>query len=220
MNMLSVIIPAYNAEKYLREAVKSAAAQCPELEKEIIIIDDGSDDATQKIARELADKLIQTDRVGAACARNAGLSAAAGNIIVLLDADDVLLDGSIAAMYAVICGGAEAVFSRAEDFISDELTEEEKSRLSPRAGSYAGVLPGCSMIRKEVFDKIGLFDTSLKSGETVAWMMKLRESAIPTVQLDTVTLKRRLHMTNTGRLSKNQEMKNYAKLLRERMLKK
>lgn len=220
MNMLSVIIPAYNAKKYLREAVNSATSQCPELKKEIIIIDDGSDDGTQEIARELADKFIQTERVGAACARNAGLSAAEGNIILLLDADDILLDGSIAAMYSVICDSAKAVFSRAEDFISDELTQEEKSKLSPRQGSYSGVLPGCSMIRKEVFDKIGLFDTSLKSGETVAWMMKLRESAISTVQLKTVTLKRRLHLTNTGRVSKEQEMKNYAKLLRERMMKK
>lgn len=220
MDKLSLIIPAYNAEKYLKEAVGSAAGQCPELEKEIIIIDDGSEDQTADIAAGLADRVIRKHRGGAASARNAGLSEAAGDFVLFLDADDVMTPGSIELLYAALRDGADAAFAKAEDFISGELTTEEAAQLAPRKEAYSGVLPGCAMIRKEVFDRVGLFDTTLSSGETVAWMMKLRESGAKVVQLDHVTLKRRLHLNNTGRVSKEQEMKNYAKLLRERMMRK
>lgn len=110
-----------------------------------------------------------------------------------------------------------AVFGKAQDFISEELTDEEKAKLKPRDGAYSGRLTGCSLIKKEVFDIVGTFDESLKSGETVAWMMKLQESKIPIANIDDVVLKRRLHLTNTGRLKPQEEMKNYALLLRKRM---
>ena len=113
--------------------------------------------------------------------------------------------------------GADAVFAMAEDFISPELTEAQKAELRPRPAPYGGVLPGCSLIRRQVFDAIGLFDDTMKSGETVAWQLKLRDAGIKTVQIPTVTLKRRLHLTNTGRVQQKQEMANYAALLRKRM---
>ena len=59
----------------------------------------------------------------------------------------------------------------------------------------------------------------MKSGETVAWQLKLRDAGVRTVQISIVTLKRRLHLTNTGRLQPKQEMANYAALLRQRMKK-
>ena len=110
-------------------------------------------------------------------------------------------------------------FGKAEDFISPELTEVEKAELKPRTAPYGGVLPGCSLIRKSVFDAIGMFDDTMKSGETVAWQMKLRDAGIKTAQIPMVTLKRRLHLTNTGRVQQKQEMANYAALLRKRMRK-
>lgn len=113
-----------------------------------------------------------------------------------------------------------AVFGMAEDFISEELSEQQKKTLKMREGAYKGVLPGCTLLKKEVFDCVGLFDEALKSGETVSWQMKLRESGIRTVNIEQTVLKRRLHLTNTGRLNPQQEMKNYAALLRERMKKK
>ena len=82
------------------------------------------------------------------------------------------------------------------------------------------MLPGCSLIKRQVFETVGLFDDTMKSGETVAWLLKLRDAGIKSVQLPTVTLTRRLHLTNTGRTQQKQEMANYAALLRKRMMKK
>lgn len=214
---LSVIIPAYQAEKYIAQAVDSVRRQNWAGKTEIIVIDDGSADGTAEAARMLGVQVLQKSRGGAASARNMGLRAAKGELILLLDADDVLTDGALNAMYAALAGGVDAVFAMAEDFISPELTEGQKAELKPRTVPYGGVLPGCSLIRRQVFDTIGLFDDTMKSGETVAWQLKLRDAGIKTAQLSTVTLKRRLHLTNTGRVQQKQEMANYAALLRKRM---
>lgn len=217
---LSVIIPAYQAEKYIAQAVASVRAQNWAGQTQIIVIDDGSADNTAAEAEKLGLQVIRKAQGGAASARNAGLRAATGQLVLLLDADDVLTEGALSAMYdAMTEKGVDAVFAMAEDFISPELTDVQKAELKPRPAAYGGVLPGCSLIRRSVFDTIGLFDDTMKSGETVAWQLKLRDAGIQTAQLPYVTLKRRLHLTNTGRTQQKQEMANYAALLRKRMRK-
>ena len=220
--MLSVIIPAYNAERYLREAVESVLRQKWQGEREIIIVDDASSDGTAGLAASLGCFVIMSpQRGGAASARNKGISAARGEWILLLDADDVLAEDAVESLYRTFEADPEtvAVFGKAEDFVSQELSPDQAAVLKPRRGSYDGILPGCSLIRKRVFDTVGLFDESLKSGETVDWIMKLRESGMKTARIDAVTLKRRIHLTNTGRVDRSGEMRNYAALLRKRMIK-
>jgi len=218
---LSVIIPAWRAEKYIAQAIASVKKQRWDGEKEIIVCDDGSDDNTASIALAEGAFLLSKNRSGAASARNMALNAAKGDYILFLDSDDILVEEGLEMLWAPMRKDSSimAVFGRAQDFVSEELTGEEMAGLKPRDGAYGGVLPGCSLIKKEVFDLIGVFDESLKSGETVGWMMKLRESKIPVANIDDVVLKRRLHLTNTGRLNPQEEMKNYALLLRERMKK-
>ncbi len=221
--MLSVIIPAYNAERYLREAVESVLRQKWQGEREIIIVDDSSTDGTAGLAASLGCSVIRSpQRSGAAAARNKGISAARGEWILLLDADDLLADDAAEALYRPFEEDPEtvAVFGKAEDFVSQELSPDQAAELKPRRGSYDGILPGCSLIRKRVFDTVGPFDESLKSGETVDWIMKLRESGMKTARTDAVTLKRRIHLTNTGRVDRAGEMRNYAALLRKRMMNK
>lgn len=217
METLSVIIPAYQAEKYLAEAVCSVRNQSWPGTIEIIIVDDGSGDGTFALAQRLGDIALTKDRCGAASARNTGLRAAAGDFVMLLDADDVLPPGALEMLYAPFLTAPEtaAVFGRMRDFVSPELTPEQQSALRPREGSYGGS-PCCALIRRQVFEQIGIFDETLKTGETVAWMLKLRDAGLPTVSLDGVTLNRRLHLTNTGRVSARQEMRDYAAILRKR----
>lgn len=97
--LLSVIIPAYNAQSYLKEAVCSVLNQDCET-PEILIINDGSTDCTGKIAEKLAEqnpavRVFHTRNHGAAHARNLGLAAATGEYVAFLDADDVWCAGAV-----------------------------------------------------------------------------------------------------------------------------
>ena len=98
LQLVSIIIPVYNSEKYLAECVESALGQtwC---NKEIIIVDDGSTDGSLDVANKYAIypnvKIICQNNKGAAAARNTGLRQAKGEFIQFLDADDLLSAGKI-----------------------------------------------------------------------------------------------------------------------------
>lgn len=93
---ISIIIPVYNAEQYLRECLDSALAQIVK-EKEIICINDGSTDGSDLILEEYQEKykqivVLQQENGGAGKARNAGLEVAKGEFVCFLDADDYYLE--------------------------------------------------------------------------------------------------------------------------------
>lgn len=131
--LVSIIIPVYNAEKYLAEAITSALAQTwPN--KEIIIVDDGSTDRSLEIAQQFDDKIIkirQQANSGAAVARNYGLEQSTGEYIQFLDADDVISPNKIESQMALIgdssdylglCGTVH--FQDGTDYSSDPLIHE------------------------------------------------------------------------------------------------
>lgn len=96
--LVSILIPAYNAERWINETIESAKCQTwPN--KEIIIVDDGSSDRTYEIAKRHESgfvKVIRQDNRGASAARNKALSFAQGDYIQWLDADDLLETSKIA----------------------------------------------------------------------------------------------------------------------------
>lgn len=97
--MVSIILPVYNGEKWLREAIESVRLQS-ETDWELIIIDDSSEDSSYQLAGSAASKdsrikTFQIEHSGPGGARNKGLEIAKGNFIMFLDADDMLLPDSI-----------------------------------------------------------------------------------------------------------------------------
>ena len=218
---LTAIIPAYRAGRYLKETVDSLRNQegFNADESEIIVIDDGSDDNTAEVAEKLGVILLHTDHKGAAAARNAGIKEAEGNYILLLDADDLLAPGALKALRDPFVENPElcGCFSKAQEFLSPELNEEQKKGLIVKSEPYGGTLPGCSLLKREVFEKTGLFDEGLHGGETVDWMIRFRKLGMPVTEIEAVTLLRRIHASNTGRLHRGKEMANYAKILRRSM---
>ena len=210
---LTIIIPAYNAERYVSEAIGSITAQTDRAE--IILVDDGSTDHTASIAANCGVAVLQQKHRGAAAARNLGLRYAHGDFVFFLDADDISCSDALETMLHAITGDTCGVFGNTVDFISPELTPEEKTMLIPRSGAYPGILPGASLFRREVFEQVGMFDETLSSGEVVDWMIRFRNSGLPSVTINDTVLKRRLHMNNTGRLNKQKELSNYAAILRK-----
>lgn len=94
MKLLSVIVPIYNAEKYLRTCIDSLVNQTYK-NKEIILVDDGSKDSSGKICDEYCNKYsfvhcIHKKNAGVMAARNDGINASSGDYIVLCDSDDAV----------------------------------------------------------------------------------------------------------------------------------
>src|SRR6201987_6545220 len=107
--LVSILIPAYNAEEWIAETIQSAIAQtCPR--KEIIVVDNGSSDRTAEVARRFASKevvIISTENQGAAAARNHAFQLSQGDYIQWLDADDLLAPDKIERQLAALDEGGD-----------------------------------------------------------------------------------------------------------------
>jgi glycosyltransferase involved in cell wall biosynthesis/peptidoglycan/xylan/chitin deacetylase (PgdA/CDA1 family) len=104
--LVSILIPAYNAQDWIADTLRSAIAQVWE-PKEIIVVDDGSTDQTRAIARKFESgtvRVVGQKNLGAASARNAALALCHGDYIQWLDADDLLAPDKIARQMAVLDG--------------------------------------------------------------------------------------------------------------------
>jgi glycosyltransferase involved in cell wall biosynthesis len=104
-SLVSILIPAYDAEKFIAEAIQSAIAQTwPR--KEIIVVDDGSRDGTAEVARRFASKdvvFVSKENEGAAATRNYAFQLSQGEYIQWLDADDLLAPDKVERQLAAIC---------------------------------------------------------------------------------------------------------------------
>ncbi len=100
--MISIVIPCFNAEATLEMTLRSALAQ--NVDKEIIVVDDGSVDGSPGIARSFGSRVrcVSTPNRGASAARNLGMSIAGGDHIQFLDSDDILTVGTLAERLRVL----------------------------------------------------------------------------------------------------------------------
>jgi glycosyltransferase involved in cell wall biosynthesis len=129
--MISAVIPVYNGELYLAEAISSALNQTSPV-AEIIVIDDGSQDRTAEVVKQFDGKVryYRQPRAGAGAARNLGVEKAAGDLIAFLDADDLWLPEKTALQLALLSADetCEAVFGGVEEFFSPELNMRRRRR--------------------------------------------------------------------------------------------
>ena len=219
--MISVIIAAKNASKYIKETIESVQKQNIN-DIEIIVVCDSCTDNTKQIAEQSGCKIVEVNFSHIGKTRNAGLKEAKGEYILYVDSDDVMTDNGIYALYNEFINdnSLETVFGMNREFISPELSNEDKRKLKVRPGDNFGALAGCSLIKKEVFDKVGTFDEVLKSGDVVDFQIRLKKQNIKMKKIPVLTSKRRLHKDNFGRSNKQQEYKDYITILRNKLNKK
>lgn len=214
--LVSIIIPVRNGVNYLSEAISSIRAQNTPVE--VIVVDDGSTDETAALAKSLSCVVVSLPPSGPSAARNAGLQLAKGKFVMFLDHDDLLCNNSLATLLAAFDFATQAVSAKLQDFISPELTEQQKALLVSRQEPYGGLLTGAYLFRREVLDQTDGFDESLQGGgEGVDFLLRCAEIRLNVKKLDFVSCYRRLHATNTGRLKRTQEYKGFATSLRMKL---
>lgn len=200
--LVSVIIPVFNGAAYLAEALDSVFVQT-RLPDEVVVVDDGSTDATAAVARRFGDRIryLSQEHAGIGPARNRGLRASTGSLVAFLDHDDLWtvekLDLQVRALEASPATGL--VFGLVEEFVSPDLPAHEQARLLLREGRHPGYLVGAMLARRSAFETVGEFPAAFRAGEFVDWYLRAVEGGIPHALLPHVVLRRRLHMTNTGR---------------------
>lgn len=167
---ISVIIPCYNAAKYLNQCLDSLVAQSL-YEWEAVIIDDGSIDASADIVKQYQEKdsrlcYIYQTNAGASSARNLGVKNASSDLILFLDADDWLTPNAILEAVNYMSAHPECKMFNLRSAWCDEQTGERRVGFCYIDYRHCLVYGqnNTVVIRRSDFDAIGGFDESMKKG--------------------------------------------------------
>ena len=183
MSTVAVIIPAYNREDYIREALDSVLRQTRPAD-EVIVVDDGSSDRTAEVAESYAGvTVLRQKNGGASAARNHALGVATSEWVAFLDSDDVWrldkLERQIAALAAT--PGYDACTCNAialrgpgdpEDFGPPPLRLPPSDEIAPGLRGSLRVPPGTVVVRRDLVRQVGGFDNDAKPCED--WDLWLR----------------------------------------------
>ncbi len=198
---VSVIIPVFNGERYLVEAVESVLAQTRSA-SEIIVVDDGSTDGSAELVGGYKQSVLYVRQTnsGTAAARNRGIRESSGEFVAFLDQDDWWepnkLEQQLDAFEAQPDLGA--VFGHIQQFVSPDVSEVNRKRFVCPDEPQEGYTPSAAIVRRSVFAEVGPFDERWRQAEWIDWLLRLKESGIPTLMLPQIVAHRRIHERNKG----------------------
>ena len=201
--LVSCILPVYNGELYLREAVDSILAQTYR-PLEIVVADDGSTDGTPDVVASYGKQVRYAwqPNTGPGASRNLGLRMAQGDFFAFLDADDLWNPEKLAQQMARFQGrpDLEMCVTYIQNFWIPELHEEavrfQNHRLTQPVPGY---LTQTLLAQRQLFEKVGYFNTSLRHGHAHEWFLRAAEQDAVTELLPDVLVYRRFHRTNYSR---------------------
>lgn len=203
-NLVSIVIPAYNAEKYIEEAVKSVlASEYPNLE--IVIVNDGSRDSTQEIIERLASQhpsvsVYQQDNSGAAAARNLAISKANGIYILPVDADDIISKDYVSEAVKVLEQHPEVKVVGCEaEFIGDKNGRWNLEPININLLCRRNMIPCTSMFRKEDWERVGGYCKELIGRSDWDFWLSILRKEEEFVRLPTVGFYYRIHANSLRR---------------------
>lgn len=214
--LISVIIPVYNCEQYLAEAIESVLSQTYQ-PIEIIVIDDGSTDGTAKVAKHFAPliRYYFQPNGGSGAARNRGIELAQGEFFAFLDADDFWVEDKLMHQMAAFNNNPELhiVLGQVKQFHSPELDENFKAKIYCPAELMPGTIPSALLLKREAFFHVGRFEVNWQVAEFGSWYMRATELGMNMLILPELVTLRRLHATNKG-VSQRQEVTEYVQILK------
>jgi|GEM_PF-176230 len=171
---VSVIIPTYNRAELVVRAISSVLAQTVPIHQ-VIVIDDGSTDATLDLVKTYADRIdiiSLEENVGVSAARNRGLLSATGDWIAFLDSDDLWLPQKIEKQLSLVANQSFAVVHCDELWIRDGKQLDQLSKHQKAGGDQFKrclerciISPSAALVHRHVFESIGLFDEQLLACE-------------------------------------------------------
>jgi len=199
---IAVVTPVRNGMPYLREAIECLLAQ-KYAGIEIVVVDDGSTDGSGAFARGTGScRVLETPGIGPAGARNAGIRASNSDLLLFLDADDLLAPTALNSAVEALLRALDAGFAQG---CIQNFTAETNGPIYFSTRPYRFINLGSSLWRRSVFETVGLFDESLRLGEDQDFFMRCWEHNISREQFDSVMLYYRRHSGNMTRGLKGAE---------------
>jgi glycosyltransferase involved in cell wall biosynthesis len=198
--LISCIVPVFNGERYLGESLDSILAQSYR-PIEIIVVDDGSTDATREVVASYGDQVryLWQPNAGPPRARNFGLLLAQGQFVAFLDADDLWQPDKLSLQMARFRERPELdlCVTYCQVFWIPELHEEEVRFRDHRLSQpLPGYVTQTLLARRALFDTVGDFDTSRRVGDPADWFLRAAEQRAVMEILPEVLVYRRFHENN------------------------
>ena len=198
--LISCIVPVFNGERYVAEALDSILHQTY-APLEIIVADDGSTDGTAAVVARYGDRVryLREENLGAPAARNLGLIMAQGEFVAFLDADDLWQPEKLERQMVrfQIRPELELCVTHLRNFWIPELEEEkERFRDHPLAEALPGYVTQTLLARRVVFEKVGPFNADLRVGDPLDWFLRAAEHGTIMELLPDVLVYRRMHENN------------------------
>ena len=179
--LISVLMPAYNSELYIAEAIESILNQSYQ-NIELIIFDDGSSDNTRQVIQSFNDprivKILSDQNYGVVRARNDMIDRASGQYIALMDADDIAdrtrLEKQLRSLEAGecdLCGSAQWVLDEASGKIKKSKDKFTDADLRSLLSVYCGLCNSAMMGKAEIFKRFKYDTTILTSEDYYLWVV-------------------------------------------------
>jgi glycosyltransferase involved in cell wall biosynthesis len=197
---VGVVIAAWNAERFIEEAIASILGQTRPADT-IVVVDDGSTDETADRAGAIDDHVVVIRRPhsGVGLTRNAGIAALSTDLVAFLDADDVWLPHKLEMELAALAAdpSLDAVFCLFDEWL-DGIAADTPGIRAPRLRQSAP-LAGGALLRRAVVDRIGPF-RDVPVGDWVQWWARARALQVREHVVPDVLWRRRIHGRNNSLL--------------------
>lgn len=210
---ISVIVPVYNGERFLAEALRSIGQQDYQ-PVEVLVVDDGSTDGSAEVAASFPSvRVLRKAHSRLAATLNYGIAQATGALFAFLDADDRWLPDKLARQVAELIARPELdmVFCHARQFTAREELDGEREVFSapqPAISKTALLIPRTS------FHRVGEFSENAAEHDFLGWYGRAQSAGLRAVVVPEVLVERRIHDKNTGRLDPAAQQWRYLNTLR------
>ncbi len=190
---IGVICPAWQAARTLPETLASVRAQTLPA-TEVIVVDDGSTDATANIAEANGARVIRQSHKGAAAAMNVGIAASESDWLAFIDADDLWTPEKLSrqTMRLTVFPGATGMLGWMDSFLCSSLPPEQASRYRLPPPQRAWMF-GALLIHRTAFATVGRLAEAMVAGFVADWFDRARRAGLQFDFLDEVVLRRRVH---------------------------
>jgi glycosyltransferase involved in cell wall biosynthesis len=205
--LISVIICVYNGEAYLSEAIECVHQQ-DYSNIELIVVNDGSTDATPEIAKSHRQAKLISHEInrGLPAARNTGIQAAKGDYIAFLDADDLWMPNKISTQVRFHQENQDYKYSftRERFFFEDGAEQPNWTKKPVFQEDHIAYCAGSMLFDAVLFKTVGQFNPEFRNGDTTEWIFRAKDQGYLGGRIEEVLLLRRIHKNNLSSLIKEE----------------